>query len=65
MVTVPYIMVGLKRMLDYRGVGLERFHCIYTYNHTRLVLVNKTQVNEYCIHIVCTYVRIRMLYRWY
>ena len=28
MVTVPHIMVGLERMLDYRGVGLERFHCI-------------------------------------
>ena len=27
-VTVPHIMVGLERMLDYRGVGLERFHCI-------------------------------------
>ena len=27
-VTVPHIMVGLKRMLDYRGVGLGRFHCI-------------------------------------
>ena len=29
MVTVPhiYIIVGLERMLDYRGVGLERFHC--------------------------------------
>ena len=26
MVTVPY-MVGWERMLDYRGVGLERFHC--------------------------------------
>ena len=25
MVTVPHIMVGLERMLDYRGVGLERF----------------------------------------
>ena len=24
---VPHIMVGLERMLDYRGVGLERFHC--------------------------------------
>ena len=22
---VPYKMVGLERMLDYRGVGLERF----------------------------------------
>ena len=29
MVTVPHIMVGLERMLDYRGVGLERVHCIY------------------------------------
>ena len=27
MVTVTHIMVGLERMLDYRGVGLERFHC--------------------------------------
>ena len=22
-------MVGLKRMSDYRGVGLERYHCMY------------------------------------
>ena len=29
MVTVPHIMVRLERMLDYRGVGLERLHCIY------------------------------------
>ena len=28
MVTVPHIMVELERMLDYRGVRLERFHCI-------------------------------------
>ena len=28
MVTVPYIMVGLEKMLEYRGVGLERFYCI-------------------------------------
>ena len=28
MVTVPHIMVGLERMLDYRGVGLERFQCM-------------------------------------
>ena len=27
MVTVPRIMVGLESMLDYRGVGLARFHC--------------------------------------
>ena len=30
MVTVPHIMVGLERMLDYRGVRLERLHCIIT-----------------------------------
>ena len=29
MVTVPHIMVGLERMLDYRGVGLARFHCTW------------------------------------
>ena len=28
MVTVSHIMVGLERMLDYRGVGLARFHFI-------------------------------------
>ena len=27
MTDVPHKMVGLERMLDYRGVGLERFHC--------------------------------------
>ena len=32
MVTVPHIMVGLERMLDYRGVGLGRFHCIQMYS---------------------------------
>ena len=30
-VTVPHIMVGLEGMLDYRGVGLERFHCTLPY----------------------------------
>ena len=34
MVTVPHIMVRLERMLDYRGFGLERFHCICTHTHT-------------------------------
>ena len=32
-VTVPHIMAGLERMLDYRGVGLERFHCMYICMH--------------------------------
>ena len=30
MVTLPHIMVGLERMLDYRGVRLARFHCYST-----------------------------------
>ena len=30
MVTVPHIMVGLERMLDYRGVRLARFPCMCT-----------------------------------
>ena len=39
LVTVPHIMVGLERMLDYRGVGLARFHCIQilvTFNQLKL-----------------------------
>ena len=32
MVTVPHTMVGLERMLYYRGVGLERFHVIRLYH---------------------------------
>ena len=27
-VTAPHKMVGLERMSDYRGVDLQRFHCI-------------------------------------
>ena len=27
MVTVPHEVVGLERMSDYRGAGLQRFHC--------------------------------------
>ena len=30
MVTVPHIMVRLERMLDYRGVRLARFYCMWT-----------------------------------
>ena len=39
MVTVPHVMVGLERKLDYRGVGLVRFNCIITDSHTLLVHV--------------------------
>ena len=30
MVTVPHIMVGLQRMLDYRGVTVPRSHAQLT-----------------------------------
>ena len=30
MVTVPHKMVGLERMLEHRGVGLQRFHISYS-----------------------------------
>ena len=43
MVTVPHIMVGLERMLDYRGVRLERFCCITLY------------MGEYYVYIACTF----------
>ena len=40
MVTVPHIMVGLERMLDYRGVGLNiaRFHCMYIYIYNWIII---------------------------
>ena len=40
MVTVPHIMAGLESMLDYRSVGLERFHCmcyVSMYSETSLI----------------------------
>ena len=42
MVTVPHIMVGLERILDYRGVGLARFNCIYYC----ILFVS-------CVHVLC------------
>ena len=42
MVTVPHIMVGLGRMLDYRGVGLARFHCT-------CILLENTCIKLQCI----------------
>ena len=47
MVTVPHIMVGLERMLDYTGVGLERltFHCIWCVEFIRSSI--------FCIQLTC------------
>ena len=44
MVTVPHIMVGLERMLDYRGVGVARFHCTYVHFDMSNRLTNITSV---------------------
>ena len=46
MVTVPHIMVGLERMLDYRGDGLVMFHCTYSYYIQCIVCV--------CKHVIYT-----------
>ena len=44
-VDVPHKMVGLERMSDYRGVGLERFHCTMhgypcTLTHASIAIVH-------------------------
>ena len=55
MVTVPHIMVGLERMLDYRGVGLARFHCIYLYVLICTAFTN-IHILAYIMHIsICMY----------
>ena len=38
MVTVPHIVVRLEKMLDYRGVGLARFHYIFPHCGSRGLL---------------------------
>ena len=38
MVIVPHKMFGLEGMLNYRGVGLQRFHC-YSYNYIMILLL--------------------------
>ena len=40
MVSVPHIMVGLERMLDYRDVGLERFPCTYLRTYVEMYDAN-------------------------
>ena len=50
-VVVPHIMVRLERMLDYRGVGLERFHCTCVRASTVSMHFTSTSVKEH--HILC------------
>ena len=42
--TVPHIMVRLERMLDYRGVGLARFHCITINLHVKITALPTTMM---------------------
>ena len=49
MVTVPHIMVRLERMLDYRSVVLERFHCIHTVPCVYICMY---------VYVLCIYVNI-------
>ena len=60
MVTVPHIMVGLERMLDYRVVGLERFHCacnlLSQLFDIRMMLPQELPEEEYTALSVLTYI---------
>ena len=60
MVTVPHIVVGLERMLDYRGVGLARFHCTYV-----CMYVCTSGTRAIANTFLCTYVRTSHLYVQY
>ena len=51
MVTVPHIMVGLERMLDYRGVELARFHCILFYSCICLIHRNFSKFSTSLVHV--------------
>ena len=64
MVNVPHQTVGVERMSDYRGVGLERFHCtcnveIYSFRgdiNTSVAgfneIIKRTTVQRYCNHSI-------------
>ena len=57
MVTVPHIMVGLERMLDYRGVGLARFRTYneHTYVYVCCMLQGQIKLPSLQIRICATY----------
>ena len=56
MVTVPHIMVGIERMLDYRDVGLERFRCMYVCIHLHMNGLKKKIMHVHIyIHTACTH----------
>ena len=51
MVTLPHIMVKLEGMLDYRGVGLKRFHCTI---HIMFVKSANGECVIVCFYNMCT-----------
>ena len=57
MVSVSQNKVRLERMLDYRGVGLERFHCMYfkLIDSLEIKLNARVHANTYYSIQVCTY----------
>ena len=61
MVTVPHIMVGLERMLDYRGVGLARFHCMLYVHYTPQYVVCRLYMSVCCMYTI----HLSMLYVYY
>ena len=59
MVTVPHIMVRLERMLDYRGVGLARFHCII---YTILCTLKSTMYPLTLIYVCVSLLSVMCMY---
>ena len=60
-------MVWLERILDYRGVGLGRFHCFCADMHVHIRVDRVCSLGSvlmYCIHVriyVCRYVHVYVL----
>ena len=52
MVTVPHIMVGSERMLDYRGAGLVRFHCIRYMNHNQECVLTRVPAEQVALCVL-------------
>ena len=50
-VTVPHNMVGLERMSDYRGVGLERFNCTTPHDTNHYTLCSGIDSIIHHIHV--------------
>ena len=60
MVTVPHNMVRLERMLDYRGVRLQRFHCIVQKDTIFIEIYSPVQsAKSYTSHIIYLAVGLR------